>query len=196
MSTAPESAPRTSLLTDQPGLAQRAAALLQTPQSLLPLSAEDAACVAAHMVLVHYAPRATVLMEGDDRRSNYLLLLLEGDVSVETLADAATGPVAIGVIGAGSIIGEMALLDGAPRSANCVAVSAVQAAGLSRPGLERLIANHPQVAVKLLIGLATRISERLRALSEQLRLHAQIIAGMQAELDRLRAASGPARLEG
>ncbi len=193
MSNVPEAAPRTSMLADQPGLVQRAATLLQTPQTMLPLSAEDAACVAAHMVLVHYAPRATVLLEGDDRRSNYLLLLLEGDVSVETLGDAPAGMVAIGVIGAGSIIGEMALLDGAPRSANCVAVSAVQAAGLSRQGLERLIAHHPQVAVKLLIGLATRISERLRALSEQLRLHAQITAAMQAELDRLRAGAGPAR---
>jgi CRP/FNR family transcriptional regulator, cyclic AMP receptor protein len=193
MSTLPEPAPRHNLLSDQPGLARRAAELLQTPLTMLPLSADDAACVVLHMVVVHYAPHATVLLEGDDKRSNYLLLLLDGDVSVETLGGGSAGSVAISAIGAGSIIGEMALLDGVPRSATCVALSAVQAAGLSRQGLQQLITNHPQVAVKLLIGLATRISERLRALSEQLRLQAQITAGLQAELDRLRTAAGRQR---
>lgn len=173
-------------LSDQPGLAQRAAAMLCTPLTMLPLNADEAACVVAHMVLVHYPPRATVLREGDNQRASYLLLLLEGDVAVDTLGDPPTGTVDIGVIGAGSIIGEMALLDGAPRSATCTAVSTVQAAGLSRQGLERLIADHPQVAVKLLIGLASRIAERLRALADQLRVYAQLTARQQAEIDALR----------
>jgi len=174
-------------LSEHPGLAQRAAVMLCTPHTMLPLNADEAACVVAQMVLVHYPPRATVLREGDNLRANYLLLLLEGDVAVDTLGDPPSAAVEIGVIGAGSIIGEMALLDGAPRSATCTAVSPVQAAGLSRLGLERLIAEHPQVAVKLLIGLASRIAERLRALGDQLRLYSQLAASLQAELERLRA---------
>ena len=39
---------------------------------------------------------------------------------------------AIVVLGAGSVLGEMAVLDGAPRSATCTTVTAVQAAGLAQ----------------------------------------------------------------
>jgi CRP-like cAMP-binding protein len=183
-------------LVDKPGLAQRAAQMLSTPHTMLPLTAAEAACVVEHMLLVHYPPRATVLREGDGLRSNFLLLLLDGDVSVDTLG-GTSGPsgtggdplVPIAVLGPGSIIGEMALLDGAPRSATCVALSPVQAAGLPRQGLEQLIAEHPQVAVKLMIGLAARIAERLRAMADHLRLYGQLHAAQQAEIARLRGAA-------
>ncbi len=68
----------------------------------------------------------------------------------------------------------MALLDGAPRSATCTAVSAVQAAGLARRGLERLIDEHPRVAARLMVVLAQHMAERLRALDDQLRMYGQI----------------------
>lgn len=177
-------------LVDKPGLAQRAAQLLSTPHTMLPLTAAEAACVVEHMLLVHYPPRATVLREGDGLRSNFLLLLLDGDVSVDTLGgtpgDGGDPLVPIAVLGPGSIIGEMALLDGAPRSATCIALSPVQAAGLPRQGLEQLIAENPEVAVKLMIGLAARIAERLRAMADHLRLYGQLHAAQQAEIARLR----------
>jgi hypothetical protein len=119
---------RKRALAEHPRLPARAAELLRTPQAMLPLSAEEAACVVAQMVLVYYPPRATVLREGD----------------------------------------------GAPRSATCVAVSAVQAAGLSRQGLERLVEQHPEVAAKLMIALPTRISDRLRAMADHLRVYARL----------------------
>lgn len=181
-----DSAPRTTPLTDKPGLAARAAEMLRMPRAMLSLDADEARCVVQQMLVVHYPPRALVLREGEHKSANYLLLLLDGDVSVDTLALADGAPLEIGVIGPGSIIGEMALLDGEPRSATCVAVSAVQAAGLSRQGLQRLVEQHPQVAAKLLIGLATRISDRLRAMAEQMRLYAELTARQQAELEQLR----------
>lgn len=186
MDALPDNPPRTTPLTDKPGLAARAAEMLRMPRAMLSLDADEARCVVQQMLLVHYPPRATVLREGEQKRANYLLLLLDGDVAVDTLGPPGAAPVEIGVIGPGSIIGEMALLDGEPRSARCVAVSAVQAAGLSRDGLQRLVDEHPQVAAKLLIGLATRISDRLRALAEQLRLYAELAGRQQAELEQLR----------
>lgn len=173
-------------LSEKPLLAQRAAEMLAAAPTMLPLDAREAACVVAQMLLVHYPPRATVLREGDGQRSNFLLLLLDGDVSVDTLGEP-NALVPIGVLGAGSIIGEMALLDGAPRSATCTAVSPVQAAGLSRQGLQRLIDEHPEVAVKLLIGLAARIAERLRAMADHLRLYDRLVAAQQDEIARLRS---------
>ena len=168
-------------------LAMRAAELLRTPQALFNLSPTDATCVVAHMRLMHFERGVTLMREGDQTQGDYLLLLLDGDVSVETTAGGAPDAVAIAVIGPGSVIGEMALLDGAPRSVSCIALSPVQAAGLSREGLEQLIALHPLVAAKLLVELATRIADRLRALGEQLHMYAKLTADLQAEVERLRA---------
>jgi CRP/FNR family cyclic AMP-dependent transcriptional regulator len=156
-----------------PRLAERTADLLRIPQTLLPLTAEEAAQVVAQMGLVAFGPGATVLREGEGAQADYLLLLLEGEVEVATRSG---GPIEmpIAVLAAGSVIGEMSLFDGEPRSATCVARSHVLAAALTRPALERLIDAHPRTAAKLLMGLAQRLAERLRALGEQLQIYARL----------------------
>ena len=96
------------------------------------------------------------------------------------IGDTATrvpgGAVPIAVIGAGSVLGEMAVLDGAPRSATCTAMSDVQAAGLTQRGLERMIDEHPRVGARLLAVLAQHLAERLRAVDDQLRMWGEITA--------------------
>lgn len=176
--------PRTRPLDETPALAQQAAALLATPQALVALTADDARQVIPYMRLVSFPAGTAVFREGDDAGTSYLLLILEGEVAVDAGQD---DQVPISVLGAGSIIGEMALLDGAPRSASCTAVSAVRAAGLSRRGLELLIDEHPTAAARLMAGLGQRIADRLRAMGEQLQLYAQINANLQRELNALKA---------
>ncbi len=162
---------RTPPLTDNPALAAVAVQLLRLPASVAPLTEEDARCIVAFLRLVAYPKGAPVLREGDVG-AGYMLLVLEGEVEVD--AGSGNEALAIGVLGPGSIIGEMALLDGSPRSASCTAVSPVLAAGLSRKGLEALLAAHPAVAARLALGLAQRIGERLRALGQQLQMYARI----------------------
>lgn len=158
-----------------PRLAERAVDLLRIPQTLLPLAPDEAAQVVAQMGLVAFGPGSVVLREGETRHADYLLLLLEGEVEVATRSG---GPfeIPIAVLGAGSVIGEMSLFDGEPRSATCVARSHVLAAALSQQGLARLVDSHPRTAAKLLMGLAQRLSERLRALGEQLQIYATLPA--------------------
>ncbi|MBX3634679.1 MAG: cyclic nucleotide-binding domain-containing protein [Rubrivivax sp.] len=187
----PGAAPRP--LTESPALAARAADLLRTPGAMLQLAPEEAAAVAARMALVHYAAGATLLREGD-QNAGHLLLLLEGSVEVDTAGpsgapgSARADAVAVSVLGPGSIVGEMALLDGAPRSASCTARTPVTAAALSRRALQQLLDEQPRLAAKLLIGLAKRTADRLRALGDQLQMYAQLSARQQQELERLRAA--------
>lgn len=180
-------APAYPPLSEMPALAERAADLLRTPGALLNLTPPEAASLVAQMRLVHFGPGVTLFREGDDVRLDHLLLVLEGEVSIEIGIDGSTVPVAISVVGPGSVIGEMALLDGSPRSASCTTVSALQAAALSRQGLERLIDQQPRVAVKLLIGLGSRTGERLRALGEQLQMYAGVVEQQQRQIDQLRA---------
>lgn len=186
MSEPAASSPRTRPLTESPLLAERAADLLRTPNAMLQLGPEDATTVVSLMRLVGFERDTVLFREGDSGASSYMLLVLDGEVSVDAGDTAAGDGVAISVLGPGSILGEMALLDGAPRSVSCTALTAVQAAGLSRAGLQLLIDEHPRVAAKLLVGLAKRISDRLRALGDQLQMYAQLVATQQQELDRLR----------
>jgi len=168
-------------LTEAPAEARRAAELLRMHGALRQLSEAEADCVAAQMRLVVFHQGSTLFHEGDDTRTGYLLLLLEGEVSVETAAGGHTA-MPISVLGAGSVIGEMALLDGSPRSATCIALAPVRAAGLSRQGLDLLIEAQPKVAVKLLMSLGSHIAERLRAMSEQLQMVSRLNGDLQAEL--------------
>ncbi|MFO1288563.1 MAG: hypothetical protein U1F49_19835 [Rubrivivax sp.] len=69
----------------------------------------------------------------------------------------------------------------------CTALSPVQAAGLSRRGLEDLMAEQPVVAAKLVVVLATRIADRLRAAATGAGLCAARRRGHQ-ELARIRRA--------
>ena len=175
-------------LSDAPELAERAADLLRTPGALLNLTSVEAAGVVAQMRLQHFGAGTTLFREGDGVRVDHMLLLLDGEVSIDMACTGRPGPVAIAVVGPGSVIGEMALLDGAPRSASCTTVSAVQAAALSRQGLQALIDQQPRAAAKLLVGLGARTAERLRALGDQLQMYAALVEDQQDLIERLRGA--------
>jgi CRP/FNR family transcriptional regulator, cyclic AMP receptor protein len=167
-------APRIRPLSDQPALAARAAELLATPETGLLLTPDETSAIVARMGLVALPAGAAVLREGDDPTRRFLLLLLEGEVEVDSSAGTTVNAVALSVLGPGSVIGEMSLLDHAPRSATCVALSPVLAAGLTREALDDLIEHEPRAAAKLLMGLAQRMADRLRALGQMVHLYADL----------------------
>lgn len=189
----PPAAPRARPLAEVPVLAAQTVELLRSSHALFALSADEARVVVGYMRAVGYAKGATLLREGDGRDAAEMLLLLEGEVSVDAGTDGPAGLAAgvpIASLGPGSVLGEVALLDGRPRSAQCTALSPVRAAGLSRQSLQAMLDGQPRVAAKLMIALSQRITERLRGMGQQLQLYAQLNAQQQSELDRLRA---PAR---
>jgi len=185
----PGAASRTRPLAETPVLAAAAAALLRTPNALAEMSDDDARCVVSYMRLAHFAPGTLLFRQGDQSNTSYLLLLLSGDVDVHTTDADSSELVPISVLGPGHIIGEMGLLDGAPRSTSCRATSAIEAAGLSRKALELMIDEHPGVAARLLVALGKRMADRLRALGEQMQLYAQLAARQQDEIALLKARS-------
>ena len=141
-----------------------------------------------YMRLVTFPAGATILREGDKVRTNYLLLLLSGEVTVDKAEASPTESLAVSVLGPGNVIGEMGLLDGAPRSVTCRAATPIQAAGLSRDALELLIDERPKVGAKLMVALLQRMAERMRALDDQLGMYGQVTAAMQAEITALKQA--------
>lgn len=175
-----ESGPRLSRrLQDVPAMAQLAADLLRTPNALATLTEDDLRTVVSQMQLVSVPAGQVMMQEGDRDNTGYLLLLLTGEAKV-VATDVAHGTcIDISVMGPGNIIGEMGLLDGAPRSTTCTAITEVQAAGLSRRALQLLIERQPRVAALLMVALAKRLSDRLRALGDQLGIYAQLAQDAQ-----------------
>ncbi len=169
-------------LTSNPALADLAIDLLRTDGAIADLETDEAACVVGYMGLVLFPAGATVFREGDASQTSYMLLILAGEVSVETADPAGHSQVAISVLGPGSVIGEMGLIDGSPRSATCTAASALQTAGLTRKALQRMIDENPRVGAKLMVGLCKRLADRLRGLSGQLQLYAQLNDSLQQQL--------------
>jgi len=177
---------RVRAIEESPALAAQAAELLRMPRSAMPLALDEARSVVARMRLVTFGKGSSLFREGDTSNSNHMLLVLEGEVSVDTGPSAVPDAVPIASIGPGSVLGEMALFDGSPRSASCTALSTVLAAGLSRQGLEKLIEEEPRVAAKLLVALSHTTAERLRAMGQQLRLYADLLDRLRDELETLR----------
>ncbi|MFY9271211.1 MAG: Crp/Fnr family transcriptional regulator [Candidatus Manganitrophaceae bacterium] len=94
---------------------------------------------------------------------NTLFILKSGRVKV-TLIDRHRREVILRVLQPGEIFGEMAVLDGYPRSATVTALEKSQAYTLNRESLLGFIQEHPQWSLKML----TTLSSRLRKANERI----------------------------
>lgn len=165
--------------------AELAAHMLRAPTALMQLSEDDARVVVSYMQPRQIAAELRFIQAGETENTDYLLLVLQGEVLVENIAVSRSSPVTLTVLGPGSIIGEMSLLDGSPRSASCTAATDLLCAVLDRAALAELIQDDAQLGVKLLAAIMLRMSERLRDTTDKLRRYARLTLAMQQEIDRL-----------
>lgn len=94
----------------------------------------------------------------------------------------------LSVLGTGSIVGELGILDGHPRSATCTAVSDLDAAVLNREHFTGLMREEPRAACNLMGAILKRVSERLRATNKKLRTLTVINRSLLDELGSLKQA--------
>ena len=168
---------RRRLVKDSPA-AERAAQLLRAPTALMQLSDSDARQVISYMEPVRLPADHCFMREAQTEDNDYMLLLLEGEVTIENIIVSRQSPITTAILGPGEVIGELGLLDGSPRSASCTA-------RLSRQALAELIQENPTLGVKLLMAIGTRISARMRDSTDKLKRYAALTKTMQQELDRL-----------
>ena len=178
---------RTRALSESPALVELAAMLLHTPSMLGDMNPAELQRAVSFLRLATYPAGATVFRQGDASNTGYMLLILTGEVRVEATASGDTEPMDISVLGPGNMIGELGLIDGGPRSTTCTAVDVINVAVLSRKAIDLMMHDCPVVAAKLMINLSQRITERLRAMGQQLQMYGQLTASLQGEVDRLRA---------
>jgi CRP/FNR family transcriptional regulator, cyclic AMP receptor protein len=165
--------------------ADRAAEMLSAPSALLQLTHEEARTIVAYMQPRRIAEGTTFIREGDTDHTDFMLMVLDGEVTIETIVVSRTTPITVTVLGPGSLIGEMGLLDGAPRSASCTAISNLRCAILTRDALNRLLDDEPRTAAKLMMAISLRIAQRMRENQDKLKLYAQLAQAMNEEIHAL-----------
>lgn len=173
--------------------AHAAARLLRAPTALMQLSEAEALVVVGFMRPRRFARGTAIIRQGEVDDTGYMVLLLSGEVTVESVIARRHDPLTLNVLGPGSLIGEMALVDGAARSASCTASTAVECAVLTREALETLIAEQPATAAKLMTAVAQRLAERLRENAHKLQVYGQLVQTMQQEIDALLPTHDPHR---
>ncbi len=137
----------------------------QASAMLEDLTPHEADTLGALMPRVRARAGQALIREGEV--GDWMLLLLSGTVDV--LKASPNGETSrLAVIKEGTSVGEMSMLDGAPRNASCVAIEDVQAGVLTRAVIARLIQDHPAIGAKLLVKLTQLLAQRLRNSSNQL----------------------------
>lgn len=163
--------------------------LLRMP-AWLRLSRTEATLLAGYME-IQFVPAGLVFIRQDDpSQTDGMMLLLDGEVSVEKSASQTSDSLVVSIAQPGALLGEMGILNNAPRSASCVAYTDAVLALLTRDALERLVTEFPQVAAKLALGIASRLAERLRSTSSKLSTLSQVTAAMHPTLDASTLAGG------
>ena len=176
--------------------AELAASMLIAPTALMQLTLEEARIIVSFMKPRKISIGTTFITEGDKHDTGVMFLVLDGEVTVKSLTVSRRDPRIVNVIGAGSLLGEMSLLDGGARLASCVASTNLLCATLTRTTLEQLTEQEPRTAAKLLLAISTRIAERLRDVTDKVRLYSDLVQVMQQEIDHLIPAADQRQNEG
>ena len=109
-----------------------------------------------------------IISEGQNERD--MLMMTHGLVSISLHLPKSDRKKRLFTFGSGAIIGEMALLDGHPRSADVWADEDSEFYRLRFDGFNKICTDHPQIALKFVSNIALVISQRLRVRSQEIRM--------------------------
>ncbi len=129
------------------------------------LKAEDLKVVARQMGFIELEQNETLFNEGE--KGTYVCFVVDGILDV--IKQSFNGSEAIiASLSKGRSIGEMAIIDNFPRSATVRARTDATLIILRRMDFENILADHPQIGIKILIGIARMLSMSLRKTSSRL----------------------------
>jgi CRP-like cAMP-binding protein len=114
---------------------------------------------------VAVAPGASLVRQGQPADGAYIIE--SGDADVITALPGG-GEAAVARLGPGSVLGEMALLDGGARSATVIARSPVASHFIERDGFRMLLAQRNRAAFTIQNRIARTLCQRLRELNAKI----------------------------
>jgi len=107
----------------------------------------------------HYMAEEVVFEQDDEGLGMYVVL--EGRIRIHQKCSEGN-PKEIAQVEAGAYFGELALLDGAPRSASATAVESSRLLFFFRPEFLDILETHGRLGAKLSLEIARHTAERLR----------------------------------
>jgi len=123
------------------------------------LAARELEALAAVTRSQELGPREVLFHKGD--AGSHVYAVAEGTLKVVTTSDSGDDLV-FSVVGAGELIGEIAALCQAQRTASVIALSACELLAIDRRDLFAFLRAHPEASLALMVVLA----QRVRSLSE------------------------------
>lgn len=135
-----------------PGLDIRDCELLARFDLFAGLDKRAVADLAALGKVVTVPARRTIFEAGDEPDRIYVIL--QGEVAILTGADRT---LLLNQLAAGEILGEIAAIDGGPRTAGAVAVTRVRLAAWRRDPMRQFMRAHPVLLEALLLRLTARV---------------------------------------
>ncbi len=144
---------------------QELLALMARVELLADLHGREPEMLSHHLQAFEADPGCVIFREGEPGR--YMCLLVSGRVKSYKESDAEH-MAEVANESRGRSVGEMALIDGEPRSATCVATEPTVLLLLTQASFERLCEERPALALKLLTRIARLMSRRLRQTSGRL----------------------------
>jgi len=130
---------------------------------LLPPKSVFAACSPAEMTdllkvgsIQVTSANETVLRQGDD--GNSLVIVLEGVVRVSMVTPNGR-EIILDYAEPGTVLGEIAVLDGEPRTASAISMWKGRVLRLSRSAFEGFFERHPKMAIRMMREMARRLRQ-------------------------------------
>jgi SulP family sulfate permease len=123
------------------------------------LSETELATLRAMLEARHYTTGDVVIAEGAE--GSELFLVVRGSASMR-LRQQDGGVTRLASFSAGTVLGELAVLDRAPRSATVLADEELVCLVPTEAAFQEIKARHPAIAINLIINLAREVSGRLR----------------------------------
>ncbi len=151
-------------------------------ECITPMTRDEAKIASSYMRARQYADGDIILRESDKSNTHYMLWILDGDAVVEALASSLSSPITVTVLGPGTTLGELSLMDGGVRSLTCTASGTTRCATLTKRMLQNMAIEHPYVATKLMSIILIGVSVRLRDLTEKLKRYVRLNQTMNEEL--------------
>ena len=164
--------------------------ILCNAASMMPFTTAEARVATTYMSSRSYHELEVIIEEGGRTNLDYMLWVLDGEVTFEGLTGGGVGqPITVNVIGAGSALGAMSMVDGQPRSLHGVATMPTRCAMLTRAQLQKLCREQPNIGNKLMAVLCLIFSQTLRSLTTKFKCHVRLNNVLSEELREQEAAS-------
>lgn len=145
-------------------MAQASLDLLGRVPLFAELSRPELERIAAVAIPRSFPKGVRVFHEGDHSDACYIVR--EGDLRV-TREHSDGRAIALATLGPGDFFGELAMIDGGTRSASVETLSDAQLLALPGSDVRRVIAEHGDIAAKLIVAMARRLRETNERVARQ-----------------------------